>query len=263
MPNTKELALSPYPHILIVGDGGTRKTWISGQFPSPYFFDFDKGMSILRGVPVDYDTFKEAPRGSKVFNPEKGIYEFGKCYPAFLLKLNDIGAQIDAGTCPFKTLVMDSLTTFGNVALNHVLYEAAKDGRYKWGDPVDQGLWGAQMRLMETVMDQLTAWDIMLVVTAHVQRDTNTVTMNVEKLPLTTGKFAGKVGVYFDDVWYMEPEAEGAIVIKTKQNKMMRQAKSRYNVADGSAVDWNVIKKFLLEPAAQPAAQRAVPLARR
>lgn len=253
---TDELALSPYPHILIIGDGGSRKTTVSGMFPKPYFFDFDKGMSVLRNVKgVAYDTFKEAPKGSKVFNPEKGIYQYGKAWPAFIEKLNEIGDLIDKGTCPYETLVVDSLTTMGNVALNYVLDAAAKASRYKDTDPVDQGLWGAQSRLLETVMDQLTAWDISLIVTAHIQRDTNTVTMNVEKLPLTTGKFAGKVGVYFDDVWYMEPDGDGFKII-TKQDKMLRQAKSRYNLPSGTPIEWAKIKKSLFDPASAAAAAR-------
>lgn len=232
MPTTEELQLSPYPSILIVGDAGTKKTTLAGQFPDPYFFDFDKGMAVLRGMKgITYDTFKDAPEGSKVFNPEKGIYEWGRGWPAFIKKLNEIGAMMDTGTCPYKTLVADSLTMMGNLALNYVLREAKANNRYKKDDPVDQGLWGQQSRLLETTMDQLTAWDIVRIVTAHIQKDTNTVTMNVEKLPLTTGKFAGKVGAYFDEVWYIEPKGE-KLVLKTKHNATMRQAKSRYNVSD-------------------------------
>lgn len=248
MPNTADLTLSRFPSILIVGDSGTHKTWISGQFPKPYIFDFDRGTSILRGMNVDYDLFKDAPRGSKVVNPEKGLYEWGSAYPAFLKKLNEIGAQMDAGTCPYQTLVMDSLTTFGNIVLNHVLREAAKANRYKHGDSVDPGLWGQQMGMMETVMDQLTSWDIIKVVTAHIQRDTNTVTQNVEKLPLTTGKFAGKVGIYFDDVWYTEAKGHGAeakIVLKTAPSSMLRQAKSRYNIPEDTELSWKNVSKFL------------------
>lgn len=250
MPTTDELKLSPFPSILIVGDAGTRKTWLAGQFPKPYFFDFDKGMATLRGTPgITYDTFKDAPEGSKVFDPAKGIYEWGRGWPAFIKKLNEIGATLDDGKCPYKTLVPDSLTMMGNLALNYVLREAKANGRYKSGDPVDQGLWGQQSRLLETTMDQLTAWDIVRIVTAHVQRDTNTITQNIEKLPLTTGKFAGKVGAYFDEVWYIEAKAD-KLVIKTKHNAQMRQAKSRYFVPDESELDFVKLQKVLFGVAA-------------
>jgi len=251
MPTTDDLKLTPFPSILIVGDAGTKKTWLSGQFPKPYFFDFDKGMAVLRDVKgITYDTFKDAPEASKVFDPAKGIYEWGKGWPAFIKKLNEVGSTMDEGKCPYTTIVFDSLTMMGNLALNYVIAEAKRNNRYKSGDPVDQGLWGQQSRLLETTMDQLTSWDIARIVTAHVQRDTNTVTMNVEKLPLTTGKFAGKVGAYFDEVWYIEAKGD-KLVIKTKHNAQMRQAKSRYNLTDESELDFNKLKLVLFNGAAK------------
>lgn len=248
MPTTEELALNPYPSLLIIGDAGTKKTTICGDFPKPYFFDFDKGMAVLRGRKgIVYDSFRDAPYGSKTVIPSAGVYEYGTAWPKFLAKLNEIGELIDKGECPYETLVIDSLTTFGNAALAHVMAGARKSGRYKAGDSIDQGLWGAQMGLMEMVVDQLTSWPVIKIMTAHIQRDKNTfATEGIEMLPYTTGKFAGKIPIYFDEVWYTTVDAQGVVKLQCAPSGIMKSARSRFNVPTNTKLEWAAVQKYLL-----------------
>lgn len=251
MPNTKDEQASAYPSLLLVGESGTHKTYFIGTCPKPFLFDFDKTKRVLAGKDIDFATFRDAPYGSKVTNPEKGIYPFGKAYPAFLLKLNQIGAMMENGTCPYETLALDSLTFLGNIALNHVLAENGANNAQAVlnnKNSIDQGLWGLQMRLIESVMDQLTAWEIIKVVTAHVQKDTNTVLDTVEKLPYVTGKLAGKIGGLFDEVWYTA--VEGAppnekFVLRTTKDRILAQAKSPSGVPDKTPTEWKAVEKYL------------------
>jgi hypothetical protein len=261
MPNTKDEGASAYPSLLLVGESGTHKTYFIGTCPKPMLFDFDKTKRVLAGKDVEFATFRDAPYGSKVVNPEKGIYKFGDAYPRFHDHLNKVGMMMEKGDCPYETLAIDSLTFLGNIVLNHVLvHNGANNAQavLNNANSIDQGLWGQQMRVLETIFDQLTAWDIIKVVTAHVQKDVNTVIDSVEKLPYVTGKLAGKIGGYFDEVWYTTTEGVGAaqqFVLRTNKDKILAQAKSPSGVPDKSPTEWASVAPYLFgtAPKGKPA----------
>lgn len=251
MPKTSELAETPYPAILLVGDGGSHKTFFSGTCPRPYIFDFDSGTAILRDNPeAEFDRFKDFPKGSKMINPAKGYYERGKAWPAFLKKINEIGEQMEKGTSPFQTISLDSLTTLSDICMNYVL---VSDGHT--GSPQIQH-WGSQIQLLQAVMDQFSSWEVIKIVTAHIQRNTNEVNQQIEMLPLVTGKLAGKVGIYFDEVYYCNAVKDDKADFKRKwtvttaPTGMMKAAKSRYGVPDGTELHWREISKYVMPKAA-------------
>lgn len=246
MANTRDLAENPSPSILLVGDSGTHKTYFGTTIPGAYFFDFDKGMAVVRGTDQDYDTFKDAPRG--VVARGEGIYRWGTAWPAFIQHLNQIGEDIDKGNCPYNALCFDSLSTLSNLAMNYVLQQDKVE--VARGVPkVGIQHWGAQMQLLETVMDQLTSWPLIKVVTAHMQRNTNAVTEVVEWLPLITGKLAGKLGIYFDEVWYTQVTGVGEdreFTLQTESYGLVKQAKTRHGVPDGTETTWEAVAPYLV-----------------
>ena len=251
MPNTTDEKASAFPSILLIGENGTHKTYFIGTMPAPFMFDFDKTKRVLAGKKVEFATFRDAPYGSKITNPAAGIYPYGDAYPRFHDKINEIGKLMEKGTCPWKTLAIDSLTFFGNIALNHVLKHStannAEQMRQGRGS-IDPGTWGQQMRLIETVLDQFTSWDIIKLVTAHVQKDENTVLGTTEKLPYVTGKLAGKIGAYFDEIWYSETSGVGGdqkFVLRTNKDNVLRQAKSPSGIPDKTPTDWQEVSPYL------------------
>lgn len=238
MANAKDIQGEPNPSILIMGDSGTHKTWFLSQVPDIVVFDFDKGMAVARGRSVEYHTFKDAPRGVKVTDRMKteGIYPFGKAWPEFVKKLNQVGEEIDKG----KRIPIgcDSISTMSNSAMAYILDQSGHAGA-----PQIQH-WGGQMQLLETVMDQLTAWPVPLLVTAHLQRNTNDLTQVTEMLPLVTGKLAGKIGIYFDEVYLAKVSGTGdkrKFVLQTQSDSMAKQVKTRYDVTDGIDTDWTKV----------------------
>lgn len=252
MANAKDLAPNPTPRILIIGDSGTHKTTFLSQVPGIFIFDFDKGMAIARGKDVEYETFKDAPRGGRKDQLE-GIHQFGTAWPKFISKLNAIGKEIDNGKWTYETpeglrprpLGVDSLTTMANSAMAHVLDQTSHTG-----NPQIQH-WGAQMQLIETVMDQLNSWPVPLFVTAHIQRNTNDLTQVIEMLPLITGKLAGKLPLYFDDCYYAIVTGSGdkkKFTFKTESDAMYRQAKTRYGVPDGIEISWPLVSAAIANP---------------
>lgn len=239
MSNAKDLGANPTPSILLVGDSGTHKTYFLTTVPGIFVFDFDKGMAIARGKDVEYQSFKDAPYLSKVTSKELGIFSYGTAWPAFVLRLNQLGDGIEKAPRP---LAFDSLTTLSDICMNYVLKEAGTPGKA----PQIQH-WGAQIELMKTVLDQITAWPVLFVATAHIQRNTNEVTQVIEQLPLLTGKLAGKAGLYFDEVWYTQVVGKGAerkFALQTESEGMVKQAKTRHGVPVGTEASWTAVEKY-------------------
>lgn len=240
MANAKDIAGGQQPRVLTIGDGGTGKTSFLATIPDIYVFDFDRGMAVARGKDIEYDTFKDAPRGGRKA-PDEGIYSFGQAWPKFIARLNDVGTKIDKGEWGNRPLGVDSLTTMANSAMAYVLNNTGHTGI-----PQIQH-WGAQMNLLETTMDQLNSWPVPLFVTAHIQRNTNDLTQVIEMLPLVTGKLAGKIGLYFDEVWYTKVKGMGdkrQYVFQTHSDAMFKQAKSRWGVPDNIESNWDAVNEY-------------------
>lgn len=238
---------------MLIGDGGTHKTWFAGHAPKPYFFDFDQGMAILRNVdpPIDYDTFKEAGKGQEV--RRFGLLEYGTGWFAFIRKLNEIGAMIDAGTCPYETLVFDSFTYMAELATNCILKQANHE-------TMTQPDWGSFLSFMTKTTQQIMAWPLRKIFTAHIKRDVNEITSTTEKLPLLSGQFAGKAHTLFDEVYYCETTGLGPnrkFVLTTEGDGITKMAKSRWGVPSGLTVDWKSVEPYItgsksVEPVASP-----------
>lgn len=242
-------------NILLIGDTGTHKTWFLGTVPRIYVFDFDRGMAVLRHKqpPVEYDTFKEVPKGTEVgaVQSKAGLFKFGDAWPAFIKKLNEIGGLIDRGVFPYKAIGLDSLTFLSQIAMNHVLLTTDQKTPH-------QGSYGAQQEYIKLVLNTLTTWPVQLICTAHIQRDANDLTGTVEKLPLLTGKLAGFISAYFDEVYYCESsvDAKGVQEFKviTQSDSQIRQAKSRWGVPNKSPLDYEKLLPFYTAKAPEPTA---------
>lgn len=245
MPSSDTLPKGKSAKLLVVGDSGTHKTFLCGTFPKLQIFDFDGGLAILRGKVFDYDTFRDAPFQSKLYNPAEGIYPWGTAWTAFIKRINEVGEAATKGESPYETLAFDSLSTMTNICMNYV----RKERNLTPTSTFEQRDWGSLGNLMESVIDQITAWPAFYkIFTAHVQRDTNDITMNVEKLPLLYGKLAGKAGIYFDEVYYADSKkAAGGqeFYLRTLTDATYRQAKSRFGVPEGTPTTFEALKPYL------------------
>lgn len=233
-------------NILLVGDSGTHKTWFMGGVPGIYVFDFDKGMVVNRGRSINYDTFKDAPKGwtvPAVQTTRDGVYQWGTGWPAFIKKLQEIGVAIDKGTGP-KAIGLDSLTFLSDMALNHILSTSKTT---ESGGPTIAS-YGALQQYLKTILGQLTAWPVRLIATAHIQRAGNDLTQVEEKLPLLAGKMAGLISTFFDEVYFCESEAAAngtqKFTVQTKATPQMRQAKSRWGVPNGTETSFEAVSKY-------------------
>lgn len=261
MPRTADIKLDDQNmSFLLIGENGTFKTRFFASIPFPvYIFDFDKGVSSLRGAPnIEYNVFKDAPaprmRAAKMWtprtNPDEGIYKFGQGWSAFLQKLGDIGESIDAGTCEFKVLGFDSYTSMGDLLMNHILAEDTKFPN-KAGNPEIQH-WNPFNRMMRNTIDMIVSWPLIKVVTAHVERAENPITGSMEQLPLANAKMQGMLPNFFDEVYFCDVTPKTVDGVKTLQPTLQsvrdgvrKNARSRWNVPTGTPTEWNALYKAI------------------
>jgi hypothetical protein len=246
MPNALDITADT-ANIMVVGDSGTGKTYFLGTIPGIEIIDFDWGMASLRGRDIQYRSFRDLPKGITPTKKqtEMGLYEWGTGWMAFFNYLNnDLGKRIDKGEGP-QALALDSLSFMGELAMNAVLKG------YSITVP-DQRSYGAQQVYLKTVLSQLATWPIRIIATAHIKRDENLVTGVTEKLPMLIGQLAGFISAFFDEVYFADRKvkADGKVeyFVQTKPTPVVRQAKSRWGVPDGTALDFAELSKFYGAP---------------
>ncbi len=190
--------------VLCYGKSGTGKTMFAGTFPKPYFFDTDNGVLSLRGSTsdIDYDTYSDTdlarPTATQLI--EKKIGELQK-------------------DCPYETIVVDSLTTVADLAMNRILFI---NGRAK-AVPQQQD-WLQQMNWLRNFVLTLLAMPKHVVVVAHEQIDRDENLGSLQALPLVTGKLAGKIGLYFDEVYSAQCVTKG----KETEYRLLTRGNSIY-----------------------------------
>jgi hypothetical protein len=235
-------------NILLIGDSGTHKTFFCGTAPNVLIYDFDlkSKTAVAAGAkPENIVTFRDASRHWPAARVKAlGMTPYATGWGAFTRHLDSIGEMIDKGTCPYHTICLDSLTFLAELAMNAVLQAEKNNPDHL----PHQGSYGTQQRYIMRVLNDLTAFPTNLICTAHVQRDENAVTGIVEKLPLITGKLAGRLPGYFQEVYFTDVEGEGATrkyLLRTGSTPMMRQALSTNNVPDKTEATWQAIEKYV------------------
>jgi hypothetical protein len=205
--NTSNLKLK----VLLYGKSGTGKTTFACSFPRPYIFDFDNGMLSQRGKDVEFDT----------------VTDYGS-----------VGLQLSKleSSCPYETVVLDSITTMQELHMNYIL---AQNGKKM----PTMNEWNILISNTTDLFMRLTALKRHLVVIAHEQLIQDEITGEVLYRPIIAGKkTADRLPLWFDECYRTQigKTKEGSPVgqlVTTADVKFM--AKSRHNCF-APIQDWGV-----------------------
>lgn len=196
-----EMAASDLKKVLFVGTPGSGKTCGAIGFPYPILaLDFDNKMNSAAAW---YANDKE--RLANVDVRQLGRRLDGTDPIAEMNKIitEELIPQQKSGEMKFKTLVIDSATTFSAAVLQHIVKTNPGVKRVVSAQGVQPGMsdYGILRREFARLIPGLLSLPMNVVMTAHVKTDRSELTGEIIRSPVMDGSFSTDLPVYFEEVY--------------------------------------------------------------
>ena len=269
---------------LIFGAFGTGKSYFASALPQPIFwFDTDKGMRTifnrlresgdLESAKIEYETYWDKPymkrKQYKMISTKESILSQVDPDPNAYLdledKLSEIIVSAQQGTCQYKTVVFDSLTTLALIFTKYIMQVNLKQGRiFALPNQSDMGNFIRKLPELLGMIHMLSDYGIHTVVTAHMQQKENVrgiikdpkdpstdqrEYMGTWRLPSIIGKdLPFSVGCYFDEVYFSFTERSGSAVdyyFETRSDKDLFCKSRATNMPTKILQNWSEISKYI------------------
>lgn len=198
---------------LVYGDSGTGKTIFAAGFPGPIeYWDFDHKISSAahyyknnaeKLAEIDVYQFANLPRDQRI--------------PAFEVRNNIIADLVRTKKpLPFKTLVIDSLTTFTNMIMDDYLVRSQKG--IKRAHPDIPSMQDYQMldKHLSLLIPSWLSLDANVILLGHLKVDKDETTGQILRLPQVPGQFATKLPIYCEEVYVSKVTPDGKYVLQTQ-----------------------------------------------
>lgn len=215
MARLSDLNPSEQLKLCIYGNSGTGKTCFAASFPTPLWFcDFDGKV----GSAANFWRTKDPKRLEHI------AYENFSGYQAqggirVIQKFEGMLRELET-KCPFKTIVLDSLTTFTDALMQHVIQENPGTKRFSKDTPVLQD-YGLLNQHFKTIMRRLLALPTNLVVVGHIKITEDQITGETMHRPALSGQLPELLPVLFQEVYRS--------FVETKDGKTTYLAQTRGN----------------------------------
>lgn len=192
---------SEFIKVLVVGPPGTTKTCFAVGFPYPMLvLDFDgKVNSAAAWYAGDKERLEnvDVRQLGKRLDGSDPIAEMNKIIAEELIP------QQKAGEMKYKTLLIDSATTFSGAVLAHIVRTNPAIKRV----PSAQGLqpcqqdFGILKREFSKLIPGLLSLPMNVVMTAHIKTDRSDLTGEIIRSPIMDGSFGQELPIYFEEVY--------------------------------------------------------------
>jgi len=210
--------------LLIFGDSGSGKTCFASTFPGPiHYCDFDLKVSSVASFLKGKDklneiTYEQYPYAGK----EPGVA--GRRFNDDMGKLKALAKK---GEFPYKTLVIDSLTTMSDRIMEHLMKEnpAVKRNVTRGAQAPALQDYGLFRIFMKSFIAELISLPCNIVITAHIDIQKDETTGAILRVPMLTGKLAKELPIYFEEVYMAYVEGEG----EKRKYKAQTQADRKFN----------------------------------
>jgi len=192
MPSIKDIKIGGKQFNLFIGPPGSGKSIAAASYPSPiFFFDLDKRIDAV------------AP-----MFPGRADIEYESYGPDDYERLWNKITQIRAGNSPFKTYVLDSLTSLARMAINYSISMRSGKGLSKGVIQMTQvDDFNGESRVLSVMMDAFrgTNFKSNFILTAHLV-ETSSKKLNeddvIQQRLLTGGKtIAAEIPGYFNEIY--------------------------------------------------------------
>lgn len=207
--------------LLLLGPSGAGKTVAACTFPGPiHIMDFDNKVSSAAKF---YSGNKELLQSITVNSygkmPLVGDAKLGRKHrmQAFLDDLKVFyNLQNQKQPLPFKTLVIDTITTMTDSILEDYRYVSQTGVKRPNIDQNSQSDYGLLATHFKQILTGTLALDCNIIYIGHTQISKDDSTGIVSNELLMPGQMAGKLGIYFEEVYFAKVNAKGEHVWQTK-----------------------------------------------
>ena len=221
MPKMSELKTEGNFKGLIQAESGVGKTCLAATFPGPIeYLDFDgkadSAAAYLRSRKLDTQL--------DLINVEQFPPWLGIASPIDkLTKLinEQYVPQQKTGQMKFKTLVIDSITTFSAATLIHIVKTNPGIKRNETRQGPQPGLqdYGILRREFQRLIPGLLTLPCNVIMLAHIATEKDEMTGQLLRHAMMDGSFAKELPVYMKEVWRLYVK-DGRRVVQTQSNNM-------------------------------------------
>lgn len=210
---------------LIYGQPGSGKTCFACSFPGPILLlDFDnKASSAARFYAKQPELLGqiEVVNLSASF-AQSPLVEMNKI-------VTELSAQQKSGTYAYKTLILDSITTFSSACLKHIVDTNPGVNRVKSAQGVQPGPsdYGILKREFQRLIPGLLTLDMNVVMLGHEEVDKDELTGELIRGVQMDGSFSQQLPIYFEEVWRSYVDDKGVHKLQTKPDHKYSKLRSQ------------------------------------
>lgn len=217
MPSLSELKIEGALKILLYGLSGSGKTCFATSLPTPILLlDFDgKADSAAMFHRNDAERLKQIDVRNLAYNfAQSPISELEKIISIELIP------QQRAGTMKYKTIILDSITTFSSQTLKYIVDSnpGIKRVLTKQGQQPGMQDFGILKREFARIIPGILSLPCNIVMLGHISTEKDDVTGEIIRGPSMDGSFAKDLPIYFKEVWRSYVDDKGKHWAQTKSD---------------------------------------------
>lgn len=225
-----------YVKLLLLGSSGAGKTVSAMSFPKPiHVMDFDnKISSAVKFYKDDKDLLGQIEVSQLGKMPIKGDAKTAR--PARMTQFNQelqkiYDLQNNKKPLPFKTLVVDTITTLTDSILEDYRYVSQLAIKRPNPDQNSQSDYGLLINHFKQYMTGLLALDCNVVFIGHTQLMRDEQTGSITNEILMPGSLGAKLGIYFEEVYFAKIDSTGKHVWQAKPDSKTSFCRTQRKIA--------------------------------
>ena len=203
--------------VLIYGNSGSGKTCFAAGFPTPMLYlDFDNKVDSAASYHrADKERLDQID--VRVLIPTLTQNPIAQLRDIID---NELIPQEKAGQMKYKTLVLDSITTFSAATLAYIVSSNPGIKRTASTQGQQPGLqdYGILKREFQKLIPGLLGLPMNVIMLGHISTMKDDLTGELTRGPLMDGSFSAELPIYFKEVWRSFVDKDGKHMLQTKSD---------------------------------------------